>query len=91
MRASPISNSQVPTVLRVLGVTTDRGRVRQLAKSVLQRKSAKLPFVMQGVNDLLLELSSSASSSTLRMVRVLVWDLSRHSTRLRKSGRPLRP
>ena len=72
-------------------VTTDRGRVRELNKFVLQRKSAKLPFVMQGVDDLLLELISSASSLVLRMVRVLVWDLSRHSTRLRKSGRPLRP
>ena len=85
-RSSRGGYSQVPTVLRVLGVTTDRGRVRELAKSVLQRKSVKLLFVMQDVNGLLLELIYSASLSALHLVRVLVWGLSQRSTRLRKSG-----
>ena len=67
-------------------VTTDRGRVRELAKSVLQKKSAKLLFVMQDVNGLLLEFISSASLSALHLVRVLVWGLSQRSTCLRKSG-----
>ena len=38
------TDSQVPTVRRVLVVTSDRGRVRELNKFVLQRKSAKISF-----------------------------------------------